>query len=403
MIGRIGSACGWMAVALVGLICPSAAAQQITEATCWAQSRIGQGGWTTAYVPLATGSADSPIDITFVCAPLAAHIEMAQTDSVVTVRYESGSYMYMSLHFQAGAAGAVLLNPRGGVTYRYGAETWAPGTTVVLAPDESREFEVMNLQTEFAVEVASGSIGSFGVDGLLDMPPWSMVCAGVRPWSITHAQLECPQSQCADGSSSILTLSADSSEIEAFARASASPAAIDFGSEFHLSEAALVRYTQDGGAYCDGYPLLDGQLFPAPNGSIACSGLQGFLNLSSGWHSVSAREWDFGDGSFSLTIVGPPGSDCDGNGMLDITEIAWFHWYQYPDAQSDPDTDGNNELDACQRARGDLDLSGSVGPTDLAMLLAAWGQGQSVADMNRDGVVNALDLAALLSNWDRTS
>jgi len=50
----------------------------------------------------------------------------------------------------------------------------------------------------------------------------------------------------------------------------------------------------------------------------------------------------------------------------------------------------------------DLDCDGSVGPTDIAILLGAWGpcvQGGCSADIDRDGVVGPTDLAALLAAW----
>lgn len=50
----------------------------------------------------------------------------------------------------------------------------------------------------------------------------------------------------------------------------------------------------------------------------------------------------------------------------------------------------------------DLDCNGSVGPTDIAILLGAWGpcgKGACVADIDGDGVVGPADIAALLSAW----
>jgi hypothetical protein len=50
----------------------------------------------------------------------------------------------------------------------------------------------------------------------------------------------------------------------------------------------------------------------------------------------------------------------------------------------------------------DLDCNGSVGPTDIAILLSAWGacgKGTCVADIDRDGLVGPADLAALLAAW----
>ena len=53
---------------------------------------------------------------------------------------------------------------------------------------------------------------------------------------------------------------------------------------------------------------------------------------------------------------------------------------------------------------GDIDGNGVVGGTDLAILLATWGQtsansGFLASDINRDGVVDASDLGIVLGNW----
>jgi hypothetical protein len=48
--------------------------------------------------------------------------------------------------------------------------------------------------------------------------------------------------------------------------------------------------------------------------------------------------------------------------------------------------------------QSDLDGNGSVGGSDLAVLLAGWG-GTGPADLNGDGAVSAADLTILLSNW----
>ncbi|MCA9290693.1 MAG: hypothetical protein KDA25_06170 [Phycisphaerales bacterium] len=49
---------------------------------------------------------------------------------------------------------------------------------------------------------------------------------------------------------------------------------------------------------------------------------------------------------------------------------------------------------------GDLDGDGSVGPADLAALLAAWGPCSGcAADLDGDGTVGPADLALLLANW----
>ena len=48
----------------------------------------------------------------------------------------------------------------------------------------------------------------------------------------------------------------------------------------------------------------------------------------------------------------------------------------------------------------DLDGDGTVGPADLAILLAAWGAcGDCEADLDGDGIVGPSDLAILLAAW----
>jgi hypothetical protein len=43
--------------------------------------------------------------------------------------------------------------------------------------------------------------------------------------------------------------------------------------------------------------------------------------------------------------------------------------------------------------------SGSVDAADLAVLLAAWGSADPVADVNDSGTVDASDLAVILAAW----
>ncbi len=64
---------------------------------------------------------------------------------------------------------------------------------------------------------------------------------------------------------------------------------------------------------------------------------------------------------------------------------------------ADVDSDGSS--DRCERAAGDIDLNGSVEGADLAALLAAWAESQSIADVNRDGIVDGSDLAIVLASW----
>jgi len=47
----------------------------------------------------------------------------------------------------------------------------------------------------------------------------------------------------------------------------------------------------------------------------------------------------------------------------------------------------------------DLDANGSVGMSDLLILIAQWGQTDSPADLNEDGVVGFADIMVLIAHW----
>ncbi len=85
-----------------------------------------------------------------------------------------------------------------------------------------------------------------------------------------------------------------------------------------------------------------------------------------------------------------PIPDCDADGVPDPIEIA-------DDPALDADHDG--ALDACRASPADLDLDGSVGTTDLGLLLEEWGRPHSPADLDGDGTVGEHDLALLLGAW----
>ena len=46
----------------------------------------------------------------------------------------------------------------------------------------------------------------------------------------------------------------------------------------------------------------------------------------------------------------------------------------------------------------DLDSNGSVGGSDLGLMLANWG-GSGIGDLNNDGIVGGDDLGQLLAAW----
>ena len=83
-------------------------------------------------------------------------------------------------------------------------------------------------------------------------------------------------------------------------------------------------------------------------------------------------------------------SDCDGNGVPDSCDIA----------AGESDANLNGVIDACELARGDLNLDGVINGADLALLLSIWGSSNPpTGDLNGDGSVGGADLTILLSNW----
>ena len=56
-------------------------------------------------------------------------------------------------------------------------------------------------------------------------------------------------------------------------------------------------------------------------------------------------------------------------------------------------------VDGAEEVFGDLDGDGDVDGADLAVLLGAWGEQNSIADLDGDGKVDGADLALLLGAW----
>jgi len=57
----------------------------------------------------------------------------------------------------------------------------------------------------------------------------------------------------------------------------------------------------------------------------------------------------------------------------------------------------------CPDIVGDIDCSGLVDGSDLALLLGAWATNNPDADLDRSGLVDASDLALILGNWGATA
>jgi hypothetical protein len=86
--------------------------------------------------------------------------------------------------------------------------------------------------------------------------------------------------------------------------------------------------------------------------------------------------------------------DCNHDGINDAEQIA---------SGQTPDNNHNNIPDTCE-CIGDIDLDGTIGGSDLGIMLAYWGpvttESVSLAsDLNADGFVNGSDLGVLLAHW----
>ena len=115
-------------------------------------------------------------------------------------------------------------------------------------------------------------------------------------------------------------------------------------------------------------------------------------------------------------MVGSEGDDDDGTASGSV----YFYALEGPDADNDgiadscdncpdvfnprqEDSDGDGIGDACEAPPGDLDGDGTVGASDLLILLANWGPcgdcKDCPADLDGDCTVGASDLLILLANW----
>jgi hypothetical protein len=112
-------------------------------------------------------------------------------------------------------------------------------------------------------------------------------------------------------------------------------------------------------------------------------------------HTSGMRQWE-------MAIVGRwynrPWSNADIAKTMDWSKIPGAKtWMGVPVGDAGNTTGGDDTL------VGDFDENGEIGPSDLTMLLAKWGQdaGYTEYDLNDDGVVDAADLNILQSNWGK--
>jgi hypothetical protein len=144
------------------------------------------------------------------------------------------------------------------------------------------------------------------------------------------------------------------------------------------------------------------------------------FRLTLGYNNgVAGSSVQFGTGFFDLGSPGAPTTwylDVDGDGFGfagDGTITGCTQPVGYvgvggdncPDIANPNQADANSNLvgDACELARGDLNLDGIVNASDVPLFLNLWGStGASGGDFNFDGAVNALDFSILLANWGTT-
>jgi len=114
-------------------------------------------------------------------------------------------------------------------------------------------------------------------------------------------------------------------------------------------------------------------------------------DASGGWVLDTIQTADAQDevSGESSSLTGNTG-DCNGNGIADWQDIA--------NGAEDRDRDG--QIDACERARGDVNLNGVVNQNDLFYVLGLWDSPLvSFGDADQDGEISGGDLAIVLLNF----
>ena len=136
-----------------------------------------------------------------------------------------------------------------------------------------------------------------------------------------------------------------------------------------------------GGSGCNQGPSVTGDVFNLFHNTMSPE--NGFF--VSGWSATSATLPDLKGYAYAPMVQ----FDIEYNSGLVCVD------HPFPRNLSDPGCGIWLFRPPC---KADLDLDGTVGPADLAMLLNAWGSG-GAADLDGSGSVNGGDLSMLLASW----
>ncbi|MFM1822510.1 MAG: hypothetical protein RI967_776 [Planctomycetota bacterium] len=400
-----------LGIALLALFAPCgiAEARQVVQSICTATETRGfdpakSASWFGEWPATDAIVRDEVQQFEEACGPVFARGSLAWTSSSFDYAFESsvGGFTEFDFILQAGGEGAALRVAPGTAAYlvRKGDFEFLPaGGLIEMEPfGEIECFAVGRCSLVVESGEIAAAIGVYGYwEAWVVGAEWS--CNGTRAWGIGSAELDCEgvddPSAC-NPSGGSFGIGSDADTISAGLSAGPWPSAMTIRCEFLLETASCVRYRQNGGSYCDTLPTIDGATLPLPPIPFApCFDHAGAVLLTAGWHVLEVFAADLGDGSFTLDFTpGDCGPDCNGNGRPDFVDIEWAAKYEGLDL--DFDLDGT--LDSCERAEGDLDLDGWIGPVDLALLLADWGS-FGVGDVDGDGTVGAADLLILLARW----
>ena len=276
----------------------------------------------------------------------------------------------------AGAEAVMLVRTSGSLWMSVGGQLFEKGDTVMLQAGESVTFNV-GAEGDAQVLIVGGSLALVVSDGWVYLGESGGSCPCEWDWPSGGGCGEGadPSPPCISGGGDGVWASVTATAITAEVQGISSKMVVSAfaGCYFLLTSDCCVEYVSCSDGSCGGQ----------------------LLYLQAGWHGVGISTQSYHSSSMQLYFTQCDGGlDCNNNGLNDRFEIFQAEW-QGVYLDSDYDT----QLDSCERAAGDLNLDGSVGSADLAILLDDWWSGGNSNDINGDGVVNGFDLTTLLYFW----